>query len=457
MSEQESTLDDFSDTPTTEDTKSEQRESRFWGIIPEGWELVDGNEVYDVNPNPKPTEEPNTYIEMDALDTVLPWPKYFGRRNASEYSGKTFTEGDTLFARITPCTENGKAAFVPKMETEVGIGSTEYAVLSPKTNRIHPWLLYYLSKSYPVHNYAVSRMRGSTGRQRVPFSVFRHELDIALPPLPEQRKIATVLYTIDRKIEKTEEIMEQIGRIEKAITQNLLSGENRNTNNKTARVGPKEVIIPENWEVNRIAEISDIKNGNRIVKGHDYSDTLTEYPFIRIVDMKNGSISTSDIKYLKKETAEKMERGIIYSDDVYITVTGRVGDAGTIPEELDGARFTDNAAKLYNLDGVIPEYLSLYLRSKYGQDEVHRFTVGSTQPKLSMYRVEKMEVILPPIDEQKEIVQKLNNIKQNKAVNEELVDSLISFKLGLMQDLLSGTIRTTDTNIQVPDEVAQHG
>ena len=456
MSE-EATLDEFADSPETENEESEQPESRFWGKIPDGWELVNGSEVYDVNPNPKPSEEPNTYIEMDALDTELPWPKYFGKRNASEYSGKTFTEGDTLFARITPCTENGKAAFVPEMETEVGIGSTEYAVLSPKTDRIHPWLLYYLGKSHSVHNYAVSRMRGSTGRQRVPFSVFRRELDIALPPVEEQRKIATVLYTADRAIKKTEQIVDQVSRIKKAVTHNLLSGNGSNASVKSFRVGPKEIELPKDWKVERVGNISDIKNGNRIVKGHDYSDSVTEYPFIRIVNMENGTVSTDEIKYLKQETAEKMMRGIIHSDDVYITVTGRVGDAGTIPDKLDGARFTDNAAKLYNLDGILPEYLSLYLRSKFGQDEVHRFTVGSTQPKLSMFRVEKMEVIVPPLEEQERTINQVNNINESRKSNERIIQQLKSLKRGLMQDLLSGTVRTTDTNIEVPEEIAQHG
>jgi len=157
MSE-EATLDEFVNDTDMDDEQTRPAVSRFWGEIPEEWKLTEPDEVYDVNPNPKPEEEPNTYIEMDALDTGLPWPRYFGERNASEYSGKTFTTGDTLFARITPCTENGKAAIVPEMKTEVGIGSTEYAVLSPKQGRILPWYLYYVSKSHPVHDYAVSRM-----------------------------------------------------------------------------------------------------------------------------------------------------------------------------------------------------------------------------------------------------------------------------------------------------------
>jgi type I restriction enzyme S subunit len=280
---------------------------------------------------------------------------------------------------------------------------------------------------------------------------------IPIPPLEEQRKIASILYNVDQAIQKTEEIIEQTENIRKGLIHHLLTGGVSEQDKSYTHIGPKKVKIPNTWETKQISAISDIKNGNRIVKGHEYSDDLTNYPFIRIVDMENGTVSPKDIKYLKEETAKQMQRGIISSDDVYITVTGRVGDAGTIPPELDGARFTDNAAKLYDLNDVISEYLSLYLRSKFGQDEVHRFTVGSTQPKLSMYRVEKMEVIVPPIDEQKEIVEKVESIDKVRDQNEKTRGSLHSLKRGLMQDLLSGTVRTTDTNIEVLPEVAQHG
>lgn len=135
--------------------EDEPEESRYWGQIPTDWSLVEGSgEAYEVNPSHDPDTDENTYIEMDALDTELPHPKYFGTREAADYSGKKFTEGDVLFARITPCTENGKAALVPKMESRVGIGSTEYAVLSPDTDKLVPHFLYYLAKSHPIHDYA---------------------------------------------------------------------------------------------------------------------------------------------------------------------------------------------------------------------------------------------------------------------------------------------------------------
>jgi len=233
----------------TQAPSNKAQESRFWGDVPEDWRLVDGSEVYEVNPSYQPDGGTITYIEMDALDTELPYPRYYGEREASEYSGKLFTEGDTLFARITPCTENGKAAFVDEMPTQVGIGSTEYVVLSPNPDEILPWYLYYVAKSYPVQNYAISRMRGSTGRQRVPFDVFRRELEVALPPLEEQKRIASIFYTVDSAIQKSiqmvgrsggisekREMSGQLQQVKRSLMQKLLTGDVR------TRDGEIEVI-----------------------------------------------------------------------------------------------------------------------------------------------------------------------------------------------------------------------
>jgi type I restriction enzyme M protein len=168
----------------------------LWPQLPGEWSLKIGKDICSVNPT-YDAEGQIIYIEMDALSEELPFPKYHGWRNPSEHSGRMFSEGDTLFARITPCTENGKAAFIDSIDSKVGIGSTEFIVLSPDKTVVHPWYLYYMAKSYPVHEYAVSRMRGSTGRQRVPNSLFRDEVKFPIPPLAEQKKIASILLTVD--------------------------------------------------------------------------------------------------------------------------------------------------------------------------------------------------------------------------------------------------------------------
>jgi len=447
MSE-EATLDEFADSSDTESSQ-ERVLSRFWGEVPEGWELVHGSDVYDVNPNPKSEEEPNTYIEMDALDTELPWPKYFGTRNASEYSGKTFTKGDTLFARITPCTENGKAALVPEMETEVGVGSTEYAVLSPNRDRIHSWLLYYLGKSYPVHNYAVSRMRGSTGRQRVPFSVFRRELDIALPPLPEQRKIATVLYTVDRAIEKTEEIIEQTERSGRGLRQSLFTeGYYEHETESYGTLGE----VPVSWEKTRLYKTADVARGkftHRPRNDPEFYDG--EYPFIQTGEVVEAVGELNDFS----QTLNEKGRGVskeFAPGTIIITIAGNIGDTAvaTFP-----VYFPDSLVGITPDEETDERFLEHFLR--YRQAFLNRLSTKTTQKNLNLTLLRPIEVVRPPLDEQKKIADTLETVDNQIKKEKEYKNNLQRLKRGLMQDLLSGTVRTTDTTIAVPEEITQYG
>ena len=457
MSE-EVTLDEFAESTVAESEEIEVRESRFWGEVPEGWEFINGSEVYDVNPNPKPDTEPNTYIEMDALDTELPWPKYFGKRNASEYSGKTFTTGDTLFARITPCTENGKAAFVPEMETTVGIGSTEYAVLSPKTDRINSWLLYYLAKSYPVHNYAVSRMRGSTGRQRVPFSVFRRELNISLPPISEQRKIATVLYTIDRAIEKTKKILDQSRQIKKGVVQSLMTkGAHQHTSYEDYRLGPIDLTKPKEWDLRSFGEFSfRIQDGPHITP--DYVDEGVPFVSSQNVNPFGEEFDYSQYeKYISEGTYEEINQNCRpEKGDLIISRRATIGPTQLIRHN-DQFGFFVGVAVIKTDDTVYNPFLEQLMNWSVMNKLWHLKSPGSTMKTLNLGTIKDQKIPIPSIQEQKEMVDIIGSIDEEMANNQRYKESLQRLKRGLQQDLLPGTVRTTNTNIEVPDEITQHG
>ena len=451
-------LDEYADSAPAE--SSEQRESRFWGTIPEGWELVDGTDVYDVNPNPKSDEEPNTYIEMDALDTELPWPRYFGERNASEYSGKTFTVGDTLFARITPCTENGKAALVPEMDTKVGIGSTEYAVLSPKTERIHPWYLYYLGKSYPVHNYAVSRMRGSTGRQRVPFSVFRRELDVAVPPLKEQRRVASILYNIDHAIQKTEEVINQSQRIIDGIIQEHIVDRISNATSPTA-LGE----VPNNWEKVNLADVASEKEDS-LVDG-PFGSSLKSEEFIqngfaRIIQLQNvrkNEYSDSNIRYVDEPTFKELERHSAEPGDIIIAkMASPVARACLLPDKYD--HYMLGCADVVKLEpgaGFIDKFVMYTLNSYPVWKQAAAHIRGSGRLRVNLNQLKEVSLPKPPLEEQEKIVNAVEDFSDYIQSHEDEKERLKRIRQGVMQDLLSGTVRTTDTNIEVAEEIAQHG
>lgn len=133
---------------------------------PEGWEWAVLSDCCEINP--KRVLQKNkyaSYLDMSNMPTTNALPHKWNMRNFT--SGMKFMNGDTLIARITPCLENGKTAFVDFLKNgEVGWGSTEYIVLRPKAN-ISPFWGYLLSKTDEFRKFAIQSMTGTSGRQRV--------------------------------------------------------------------------------------------------------------------------------------------------------------------------------------------------------------------------------------------------------------------------------------------------
>jgi type I restriction enzyme S subunit len=143
------------------------------GEVPEGWESVQLPEVFEVNPTrPLRKDLPAPYLDMANMPTNGHAPNDVVERPFS--SGMRFTNGDTLVARITPCLENGKTAFIDFLQDgQIGWGSTEYIVLRPKT----PWpeeAGYLLARDERFRDFAIQSMTGTSGRQRVPVSALDH-------------------------------------------------------------------------------------------------------------------------------------------------------------------------------------------------------------------------------------------------------------------------------------------
>lgn len=137
------------------------------GEIPEEWQVKSLDEVFDVNPKRKLAKDTLApFLEMSNMPAKGPSPAAWRLREMT--SGTKFIKGDTLVARITPCLENGKTAFVDFLYPgQVGWGSTEYIVLRPKGD-IPPVFAYLLARTESFRTFAIRQMTGSSGRQRVP-------------------------------------------------------------------------------------------------------------------------------------------------------------------------------------------------------------------------------------------------------------------------------------------------
>ncbi|MGI8833430.1 MAG: restriction endonuclease subunit S [Nitrososphaeraceae archaeon] len=194
--------------------------------VPEGFELVKLNEIVDINPNyTYQKDEQYLFVEMAAINGNTKAIDYFGKRKLS--SGYAmFKNGDTILARITPCIENGKVALIEGIEG-IGLGSTELIVLSPKKRLLHEFLYYYCQTD-AVKNYAVSQMRGATGRQRVPDKVFTEDLHIVFPVDMElQRQTVDIIRKVEYLIKIRYREKLNFESLKKGLMQKLLTGKIR--------------------------------------------------------------------------------------------------------------------------------------------------------------------------------------------------------------------------------------
>ena len=202
--------------------------------------------------------------------------------------------------------------------------------------------------------------------------------------------------------------------------------------------------IPENWKWVRLGEITSIKGGKRIPVGKKLTTVNTGYKYIRVADMKNGTVIDTDIHYIDEEIYKKISSYTISKNDVYITCAGTIGRIGIVPDFFDGANLTENADKiiLYFINKL---WLCYALNSEAIQNQIRNVTTKVGQPKLAIKRIENMIIPLPPLAEQKRIVEKLDNVLANidelKASEEKLSILQKNFPDKLKKSILQSAIQ----------------
>lgn len=169
--------------------------------------------------NPKESLKKGELATKVTMDKLLPFEKFISSMEQAPFSGGSkFKNGDTLLARITPCLENGKTAFVDGLKDgEVAFGSTEFIVLRCREGVSDPQYIYYLATSSFFRNVAIKSMVGSSGRQRVQIGALE-DIDIKVPSLEEQRKIASRLALLDSKIALNSRINDNLSAVAKQLT-----------------------------------------------------------------------------------------------------------------------------------------------------------------------------------------------------------------------------------------------
>lgn len=319
------------------------------------------------------------------------------QREAGEVKkGYTYFErGDVLVAKITPCFENGKATRTEALANPAGFGSTEFHVLRAG-REIDSSYLFYLIWNSKFREVGANNMTGSAGQKRVPAD-FLKRLEIPLPPLDEQRRIAAILDKADDLRRKRKRAIELLDSLTQSIFLQLANSDSQKLS---------------------IVDFARIQGGKRLPKGHDYCEEETGYKYLRVTDLQDQDLHRIQLKNLRKETFQSIKRYIVDEDDVVITIAGTIGVTRHIDAELAGVNLTENAAKIviFDRDRVDPVYLSWALQSEAVQSQIRASTGQVTIGKLALFRIEQLEIDVPKLEKQRHFRRILEEQRKNRRI-----------------------------------------
>ena len=240
------------------------------------WRTIRAADFIDFNP--RLSLKKGDIATKVAMDKLKPFTKKIPETEKAEFNGGAkFCNGDTVMARITPCLENGKTAYVDMLgDGEIGFGSTEFIVMRAKTGISDPQFVYYTAINPVFRNVAIKSMVGSSGRQRVQQSVLE-ELELSVPDLDEQRRIGDFLARIDEKIALNDRINDNLYAQAKAIFDNHFINID---------------AIPAGWRKGNLLDIANYLNGLAMQKFRPQGNEIG-LPVLKIKELRQGSCDDS--------------------------------------------------------------------------------------------------------------------------------------------------------------------
>ena len=271
--------------------------------------------------NPKLSLPKNTIARKITMDQLVPHSRDIFSWTYEPYNGGSkFQNGDTIMARITPCLENGKHAYVTILnDDEIAYGSTEYIVIRGKKGISDNTFVYYLTHFPPFKNAAIKSMVGTSGRQRAQVDVLEN-LIMPLPPLSTQLKIADILSKLDDKIENNRKINVNLEQQAQALFKSWFVDFEpfRDQPFVESELG----MIPEGWRVDVFDSIiMDIIPGDwgKEKEEGNYTHKVACIRGCDFQDIKNGLRGKTPERYIleKNYTAKRFQ-----DHDVLVEISG---------------------------------------------------------------------------------------------------------------------------------------
>ena len=279
------------------------------GVMPSDWQRSRIRNVAALSPSYSSTfpasDERCTIIPMELLSVDGAIDVTNLQPFDEVTSGLTlFEEGDALFAKITPCMENGKGAFVRELPTRYGFGSTEFHVLRP-SEKIDGAFLYYATFNPVYRTYAAENMVGAAGQKRVS-SRFVKDSRLFLPPLPEQQRIAAYLdascAVIDAATTAKRRQLETLDALRNAIVDRAVAygiaahAKLQQVDNEWLKEGPVH------WKVCRV---------KRVLARMDYGISVSTIKEGRFPVLKMGHLQDGEIHFSNLDFVDEVDENLI--------------------------------------------------------------------------------------------------------------------------------------------------
>jgi len=395
---------------------------------PEGWAQALLCEICTLTP-PKPAVNeladttPVTFVPMSAVDAdagaiTNPQSRAFG---AVRKGFTSFRDADVILAKITPCFENGKAAICHDLLNGVGFGSTEFHVLRAD-GAVVPEYVYHFVRQESFRRDGAENMTGSVGQKRVPADWIA-SVPIPLPPLAEQKRIVAKVEALLARVNASRERLAKVPALLKRFRQSVLgaacsgqlTADWRRTNpDAVSYCGvPGETLsnlgdeFPSTWLPTRLGHLLTLVTSGSRGWAKYYADSGSV--FIRAQNINSDCLNLDDIAFVRLPNRAEGLRTKVQRDDLLITITGaNVTKSARVDVDLDDAFVSQHVALVRLADPQLSEFLFRWIISPgHGRQQLQEVAYGQGKPGLNLDNIRHVEVALPPLAEQREIVRRV--------------------------------------------------
>lgn len=332
-----------------------------------------------------------------------------------------FQNGDILFAKITPCMENGKGAIAHNMKNGIGFGSTEFHVLRPDTDKITSEWLYYLTTWKTFRKEAEKNMTGSAGQKRVP-KTFLENYVVNLPDIDTQKSENKILRKVDDLIFLRKQQLVKLDELVKARFVEMFG----------------DVLLNSmQWPEKTLENMADIVSG--ITKGRKTAEAdLQEVPYMAVSNVKDGYIDWTTVKTILA-TRQEIEQYRLMPDDILMTEGGdpdKVGRGAIIKVPLKNSIHQNHIFRV-RLDEqeILPSFFAEYLRHQ----KAKRYFLGCAKQttgiaSINMRQLRALPTLVPPLSLQKQFAAFVERVDQQKQTVQQGLEKLELLKKALMQE-----------------------